>query len=54
MILDGTLPKKENFSNFAFTDKGLLVFFNRYQIAPYSFGSFNITIPYSDLDILKR
>ena len=54
MILDGTLPKKENFSNFAFTDNGLLVFFNRYQIAPYSYGSFNIIIPYSDFDILKR
>lgn len=52
MILDGTTPRKDNFSNFAFTDKGLMIFFNRYQIAPYSYGSFNIIIPYTSLDIL--
>lgn len=52
MTLDGTMPRKDNFSNFAFTDKGLMLFFNRYQIAPYSYGSFNIIIPYSSLDIL--
>lgn len=52
MTLDGIMPRKDNFSNFAFTDKGLMLFFNRYQIAPYSYGSFNIIIPYSSLVIL--
>lgn len=49
MFLEGTEPKKENFQNFAFTSEGLLLLFENYQIAPYSYGSFRITIPYASL-----
>lgn len=47
MMINGTEPKKNNFNDFCFTDKGLIIFFNRYQVAPYSSGSFVITVPYN-------
>ena len=49
MLIDGTKPEKDNFSNFAFSDDGYLVFFQYYQVAPYSSGSFVVKIPYSEL-----
>lgn len=53
MLEDGTSPKKENFSNFAFSKKGLIIFFERYSVAPYSSGEFEVLVPYDKLDILK-
>lgn len=49
MLEDGTTPTKENFRNFAFDSNGLIIFFEQYQVAPYSFGTFEVTIPYSKL-----
>lgn len=49
MLEEGTKPTNENFKNFAVSNNGLLIFFEQYQIAPYSFGQFEITIPYSKL-----
>lgn len=49
MLIDGTKPEKDNFSNFAFSDDGYLVFFQYYQVAPYSSGSFVVKVPYSEL-----
>lgn len=46
MLYEGTTPTIENFSNFVFTKKGLTFFFPQYQVAPYSEGEFNITVPY--------
>lgn len=51
MMSDGTRPKAKSFKNFAFTDKGLLLFFEPYQVAPYSYGEFEITIPYKNLKL---
>lgn len=51
MMISGTQDKDENYQNFAFTDKGLKVFFSRYQVAPYFYGSYYITIPYQTLKI---
>ena len=34
-------------TNFAFTDQGLLFYYNSYEIAPYSMGYSEIIIPYS-------
>lgn len=51
MMLEGTKKKKENFSNFAFTDNGLMILFERYQIAPYYFGDYHIIVPYSKLNL---
>jgi len=36
--------------NFAFTDQGLVVKYDTYQIAPYSYGQPELTIPYAELD----
>lgn len=47
MLMSGTEPIKDNFKSFVFSNKGLIIFFERYQVAPYSSGEFNITIPYS-------
>ena len=49
MMLDGTTPIKNNFKNFVFTSNGLMLIFERYQIAPYYFGEYNITIPYQQI-----
>lgn len=39
MMMEGTKPLADNFSNFAFSSDGLLLFFSQYQVAPYSSGS---------------
>lgn len=46
MLLEGTKTDRNNFRNFAFSKDGLIIFFEQYQIAPYSEGSFRITVPY--------
>ena len=51
MMLEGTKPTKDNFSNFAFSNDGLIIYFNYYQVAPYSQGEFEIIIPYSDINL---
>ncbi len=51
MIDEGTAPTLDNFRNFAFTENGLTIFFENYQVAPYVYGSFEVTIPYSILKI---
>lgn len=49
MMIDGTKPNKKNFKNFAFSSEVFTVFFEQYQIAPYSYGNFEVTIPYNEL-----
>lgn len=49
MLMDGTMPNKDNFSHFAFSENGLLFFFSEYQVAPYSSGSFVVLVPYSKI-----
>jgi len=51
MMMEGTLPKKENFETFAITEEGYLFFFSPYQVAPYSSGKFQVLVPYS---VLKK
>ena len=50
-MLDGTTPNKKNFTKLIFSNKGLILYFERYQIAPYYLGEYNITIPYNNLNI---
>lgn len=50
-LYNGTSPNKENFSNLAITKLGLKIYFNYYQIAPYYYGSSEITIPYNQLNL---
>lgn len=49
MLIEGTKATPTNFENFAFSPMGLLVFFPRYQIAPYSSDCFKILIPYQKI-----
>lgn len=49
MLLEGTEPILENFRNFAFSKDGLILFFEQYQVAPYSDGSFRVVIPYDKI-----
>jgi len=49
MMIDGTVPNIENFSNFVFSKDGIIIFFNYYQVAPYSSGQFEVTIPYKEI-----
>lgn len=51
MVIDGTKPIKTNFENFIFSNEGLIIFFERYQVAPYSYGEFWVTIPYEQLNL---
>lgn len=46
MMLEGTNPDKNNFKNFIFTEEGLTIYFQQYQLAPYSSGIMQTTIPY--------
>ena len=46
MMYSGTSKVSDNFSNFVLTKEGLLIFFNRYQVAPYDKGEFEALIPY--------
>lgn len=51
LFIEGTKPIKNNFNNFTFTNNGLKIYFNYYQIAPYYFGEASIVIPYNDLNL---
>lgn len=51
MLKEGTLPKKENFKNFAFTSNGILIFFEKYQVAPYVAGEFTVSAPYQNIGL---
>lgn len=51
MMIEGTSPTIENFSNFAFSKDGLIIFFEYYQVAPYSSGEFQVKIPYDKLKL---
>ncbi len=49
LMMEGTIPNKNNYKNFIFGEKGLIIFFQQYQLAPYSSGILQTTIPYSSL-----
>lgn len=54
MVRSGAAPKAENYRNLFLTEKGLLVVFDPYQVAPYAAGSPKITIPYDELAGVMR
>lgn len=49
MLYEGTKPKTENFHNFVFSKDGIILFFQHYQVAPYSQGEFNVVINYKKI-----
>jgi hypothetical protein len=51
MLINGTKPTKNNFKNFVYTKYGIIIFFEKYQVAPYAYGEFCITIPYEEINL---
>ncbi len=51
MIDEGTLPKETNFSSFLVEKTGLTIFFNPYEVAPYSKGTQEILILSSEMKL---
>ncbi len=51
MLEYGTKATKENFENFVLTADGVMIFFEKYQVAPYVSGEFTVTIPYDKLNL---
>lgn len=47
LIQEGTAPKAENYSTWYFTNKGIAVVFNTYQVAAYVFGDQVVAVPLS-------
>jgi hypothetical protein len=45
MMMDGTSPKEDNFSVFTFTSDKVIIYFNQYQVAPYSMGQSMVILP---------
>lgn len=39
-------------NNVALTENGIKVFYNHYEIAPYAAGTFEITVPYEDVELI--
>jgi len=50
MLSQGTAPVFENFSNFNFDTHNLIIYFQRYQVAPGAAGSLTVTIPRQTLE----
>ncbi|CEK11360.1 DUF3298 and DUF4163 domain-containing protein [Legionella hackeliae] len=48
-ITKGTEPTKENYRNWYFTNDGLAIVFDTYQVAAYVYGPQTVTIPKSKL-----
>ena len=40
--------------NFLITDEGILFLYNRYDIAPYAMGDFQLNIPYAEIENLMK
>lgn len=49
MMMEGTKEEVSNFSVFAFTPYGIMIFFPQYQVAPYSSGAFKTVFCYDKL-----
>lgn len=49
MLKEGTKPRLNNYKHLLFSKEGLIIYFDRYQIAPYYYGNYSITIPYNIL-----
>lgn len=48
-INDGTAPKSDNYKNFGFAEKNIVIYFNPYQVGPYALGIQKVVIPLEDI-----
>lgn len=53
-IKDGAGAKEENYQSFVVTDTGVTVLFDPYQVAPWSDGAIDITIPFSSFKTIAN
>lgn len=53
-ISEGTKPTTENYAVWYFTDKGIAVLFNSYQVAAYVYGEQTINIPLSLISVMLK
>ena len=44
MLYEGTKPNINNFSKFTISKNGFTFYFERYQIAPYYYGEYSLTV----------
>lgn len=49
MVANGTKPDPKNFKNWNLQEDSILITFDEYQVAPYSYGAQEVEIPYSAL-----
>lgn len=49
MILDGTAPTLNNFASIGLTPEGIRIYFQPYQVAPWSAGAQKVDIPLAEL-----
>jgi Protein of unknown function (DUF3298). len=48
-VREGAGPNAGNYRNFYLTDKGLVIYFGQYQVAPYAAGTVEVPIKYEKL-----
>lgn len=53
-IADGAGAKPENYQSFVITDAGVTILFDPYQVAPYSDGAIDISIPASSFSSIAN
>ncbi len=53
-ISEGTKPTAENYQNWYFTDKGIAILFNSYQVAAYVYGEQIVPVPFSVISSMVK
>lgn len=49
ILKEGTAPTRDNFRNLAIDKNNLIIFFEKYQVAPYVLGEFKLEIPMKNI-----
>jgi hypothetical protein len=53
-LMEGTQFGGNRELNFTFAENGLTLYFQPYQVAPFAFGTWEVTLPYYDLREILR
>lgn len=46
-IREGASPKADNYRNFYLDNRGVVIYFGQYQVAPYAYGTLEVPVKYS-------
>lgn len=49
-LREGSAPKSANYHDYYFSDKGVMIYFGQYQVAPYSEGTFEVPVPWNKIN----